>query len=68
MRVLMLGMMVLFGYDLAFQPVAGYNYGAKKSSRVFGNSEIFVDSDYGLCSGFYHYRVDYTEFDYKHLL
>ncbi|CCU84638.1 hypothetical protein PHOSAC3_121255 [Mesotoga infera] len=25
MGVLMLGMMVLFGYDLAFQPVAGYN-------------------------------------------
>ncbi|WP_367356537.1 MATE family efflux transporter [Mesotoga sp.] len=35
MRVLMLGMMVLFGYGQAFQPVAGYNYGAKKFSRVF---------------------------------
>jgi putative MATE family efflux protein len=35
MRVLMLGMMVLFGYGQAFQPVTGYNYGAKNYSRIF---------------------------------
>ncbi|PVD16559.1 multidrug transporter MatE [Mesotoga sp. Brook.08.105.5.1] len=35
MRVLMLGMMVLFGHGQAFQPVAGYNYGARKFLRVF---------------------------------
>jgi putative MATE family efflux protein len=35
MRVLMLGMMVLFGYGQAFQPVAGFNYGARNYSRIF---------------------------------
>jgi putative MATE family efflux protein len=35
MRVLMLGMMVLFGYGQAFQPVTGYNYGARNYSRIF---------------------------------
>ncbi|KUK67062.1 MAG: Multi antimicrobial extrusion protein (Na(+)/drug antiporter), MATE family of MDR efflux pump [Mesotoga infera] len=42
MRVLMLGMMVLFGYGQAFQPVAGYNYGAKKFSRVFESLKFSI--------------------------
>ena len=41
MRVLMFGMMVLFGYDLAFQTIAGYNYGTKESSKVFETLRFF---------------------------
>lgn len=34
-RVLVLGMFPLFGYAQGFQPVVGFNYGAKKFKRVF---------------------------------
>lgn len=34
-RVLILGMFPLFGYAQGFQPVVGFNYGAKKFKRVF---------------------------------
>lgn len=34
LRVFSLGMMVIFGYSQGFQPVAGFNYGAKKFDRL----------------------------------
>ncbi|WP_129600704.1 MATE family efflux transporter [Anaerophilus nitritogenes] len=34
LRVFSLGMFVIFGYNQGFQPVVGYNYGAKKYERV----------------------------------
>ncbi|CAH2214860.1 MATE family efflux transporter [Tepidibacter aestuarii] len=35
LRVFSLGIYVVFGYNQGFQPIAGYNYGAKKYSRLF---------------------------------
>lgn len=35
LRVFSLGVYVVFGYNQGFQPIAGYNYGAKKYSRLF---------------------------------
>ncbi|WP_026895465.1 MATE family efflux transporter [Clostridiisalibacter paucivorans] len=35
MRVISIGYFVVFGYSQGFQPVAGYNYGARKYERMF---------------------------------
>ncbi|WP_276717075.1 MATE family efflux transporter [Caloranaerobacter azorensis] len=34
LRVLSLGIFVVFGYNQGFQPIAGYNYGAKQFERL----------------------------------
>ncbi|WP_432661855.1 MATE family efflux transporter [Wukongibacter baidiensis] len=34
LRVVSIGMFVIFGYNQGFQPVVGYNYGAKKYNRL----------------------------------
>ncbi len=34
LRVLSIGIFVIFGYNQGFQPVVGYNYGAKKYNRL----------------------------------
>lgn len=34
LRVLSLGVFIVFGYNQGFQPIAGYNYGAKKYERL----------------------------------
>lgn len=34
LRVLSIGIFVVFGYNQGFQPVVGYNYGAKKYNRL----------------------------------
>ncbi|SKC89926.1 MATE family efflux transporter [Maledivibacter halophilus] len=34
LRVLSIGIFVIFGYNQGFQPIVGYNYGAKKYNRV----------------------------------
>ncbi|SHH17321.1 MATE family efflux transporter [Tepidibacter thalassicus] len=35
LRILSIGIYVVFGYNQGFQPIAGYNYGAKKYDRLF---------------------------------
>ncbi len=35
LRVFSIGMFTIFGYSQGFQPVAGFNYGAKKYDRLF---------------------------------
>ncbi|WP_053955465.1 MATE family efflux transporter [Inediibacterium massiliense] len=42
LRVFSLGMFVIFGYNQGFQPVVGYNYGAKKYKRLKEAIEISV--------------------------
>lgn len=34
LRILSLGLFIVFGYNQGFQPVAGYNYGAKQYQRL----------------------------------
>ncbi len=40
LRIFSLGSFIIFGYSQGFQPVAGYNYGAKKYDRLFESIKL----------------------------
>lgn len=42
LRILSIGYFVVFGFTQGFQPIAGYNYGAKKYQRLFDSIKISV--------------------------
>lgn len=42
LRILSIGYFVVFGFTQGFQPIAGYNYGAKKYERLFQSIKISV--------------------------
>ncbi len=39
-RLLIFGMMPIYGFGQGYQPMAGYNYGAKNFSRLFGAMKL----------------------------
>lgn len=42
LRILSIGYFIVFGFTQGFQPIAGYNYGAKKYKRLFESIKISV--------------------------
>ncbi|MCY6371640.1 MATE family efflux transporter [Clostridium ganghwense] len=42
LRILSIGYFVVFGFTQGFQPIAGYNYGAKKFKRLFEAIKLSV--------------------------
>lgn len=41
-RLLIFGMMPIYGFGQGYQPMAGYNYGAKNFSRLFGAMKLSI--------------------------
>ncbi|GAA0743384.1 MATE family efflux transporter [Clostridium oceanicum] len=50
LRVISIAMFVIFGYNQGFQPVVGYNYGAKRYDRVIDAIKISLKRTTIFCS------------------